>query len=276
MIAYSLGSYDILRETDLQEIDKQIQLSKENGINIFAIGVYEDDLCQVLGLNRPLKSVADRLKIMSYIRGIDFVFSVPSLDENIIKARLTAAFEQFENSKKDSKNPKSKKFELGYAPGTYDLFHAGHLENLLIADSNCEKLIVGVKGNELVQKHKNKLPIISDNERVAILRHFKFVYDSYIYYTRDLHIANDYIKSKYNKSIDAVFLGSDLKNDFKDTTDINIIYTERKEELMKERSTTAYAKRYSALSLGKHKPQKFSGKISERLLNKDLDNEVEK
>ena len=29
MIAYSLGSYDILRETDLQEIDKQIQLSKE-------------------------------------------------------------------------------------------------------------------------------------------------------------------------------------------------------------------------------------------------------
>ena len=42
MIAYSTGAYDILRENDLKDIDKQIQKSKEKGIENFAIGIFED------------------------------------------------------------------------------------------------------------------------------------------------------------------------------------------------------------------------------------------
>ena len=91
---------------------------------------------------------------------------------------------------------------------------------------------------------------------MAILRHFKFVDDVYIYYTRDLQIANDYIKSKYDRDVDAVFLGSDLKNDFKDVKDINIVYTERDAELMKERSTSSYLKKYKLLSLNTEKTEK--------------------
>ena len=56
MIAYSIGAYDILREEDLRDIDRQIQLSREQGIENFAIGVYDEELCQALGLNKPLKS----------------------------------------------------------------------------------------------------------------------------------------------------------------------------------------------------------------------------
>lgn len=262
MIAYSMGAYDILREEDLQEIDKQIQLSKENGIENFAIGVYDEELCQAMGLNKPLKSVEDRLKIMSYIRGVDFVFPISSLEPKLIKERIKKAFQAFEKSKEIKKDEKSKKYDLGYAPGTYDLFHAGHLENLLIASSNCNKLIVGIKADELVEKHKKRSPIISDNERMEILRHFKFIHDAYIYYTRDLQIANDYIKAKYKQPIDAVFFGSDLKQDFKDTKDINIIYTDRNEELMKERSTSAYAIKYKSLSLGRTTSKKYTGTIS--------------
>ena len=228
MIAYSIGAYDILREEDLRDIDRQIQLSKEQGIENFAIGVYDEELCQALGLNKPLKSLEDRLNIMKYIRGVDFTFPVYTLDKKLIRERLKSAFEEFERNEEDKKETKNKRYKLAYAPGTYDLFHAGHLENLLIASGNSEKLIVGVKADELVQKHKNKTPVISEDERMDILRHFKFVSDVYVYYTRDLQIANDFIKSKYGQFVDAVFLGSDLKNDFKDSKHINIVYTERK------------------------------------------------
>lgn len=261
MIAYSIGAYDVLREEDLQKIDKQIQLSKKNRIENFALGVYDEELCQAMGLNKPLKSTEDRLKIMSYIRGVDFVFPISSLEPKLIEKRVKQAFQEFEKAKQHKKEKKSKKYELGYAPGTYDLFHAGHLEHLLIASSNCNKLIVGIKADELVQAHKKRSPIISDNERMGILRYFKFIYDAYIYYTRDLQIANDYIEAKYKKPIDAVFLGSDLKQDFKDINSINIIYTSRDENLMKTRSSSAYAKKYHSLHLGKSPSKKYTGYI---------------
>ena len=95
---------------------------------------------------------------------------------------------------------------------------------------------------------------------MEILRHFKFVHDVYKYYTRDLYIANDWIKSKYNQDVGAVFLGADLKKDFADIEGINIIFTERSEEKMKQRSTTAYTK---ILHLREGESGKnYSGKIN--------------
>ena len=259
MLAYEMGPYDMLRADDLDEIDKQIQLSREQGIKNFAIGIYDDNVCQALNINKPIKSLNDRMEIMKYIRGVDFVFPVHSLDKKVLEQDITKAFEEFKKEQNKKKEKQDKKYDLAYAPGTYDLFHAGHLENLLIASSQSKKLIVGVKADKLVQEHKHKNPMISQKERVEILRHFKFVDDAYVYFTRDLHIANDYIKSKYDKYVDAVFLGSDLKNDFKDIKNINIVYTERDEKLMEERSSTGYAKKYKKLSLSKQTDKKYTG-----------------
>lgn len=243
MIAYSCGAFDILRARDLQDLDKKIQLSKQEGSEYFGVGVYENNLCENLGFNTPLKSLEDRMNIMKYIRGVDFVFPVKSLHEDILKDSVREGYQEYKAEQKNIQPQNVKKqYKLGYAPGTYDLFHAGHLENLLIASSQCEKLIVGIKSDDLVQKHKNKTPIISEDERMEILRHFKFVHDAYIYYTRDLNIANDWFKAKYNKPFDAVFYGSDLKKDFANMTDFNIVFTPRNKEMMKTRSTTAYRK----------------------------------
>ena len=241
MIAYAHGKYDILRAKDLQELDKQIQLSKQDGAEYFGLGIYDSNLCQCLGLDTPLKSLEDRLNIMKHIRGIDFVFPVSSLHEEILSDSAKNAYLNFSKNKTISEKNK-KTYELGYAPGTYDLFHAGHLENLTIASSQCERLIVGVKSDELVEEHKHRKPIISAEERMEILRHFKFVYDVYKYHTRDLRIVSDWLKSKHSHTIDAIFLGSDLKKDFADMEDLPIIYTPRDKEVMKTRSTTAYRK----------------------------------
>ena len=243
MIAYASGVFDILRSKDLQDLDKKIQLSKEEGIEYFGVGIYENELCENLGFNTPLKSLEDRMNIIKYIRGVDFVFPVKSLHEDILKDSVREGYKCFQKEKELRKNIAiDKKYQLGYVPGTYDLFHAGHLENLLLAAKDCEKLVIGVKSDDLVQRHKDKTPIISENERMEILRHFEFVYDAYIYYTRDLKIANDWFKAKYGNGFDAVFFGSDLKQDFANTTEFNIVFTPRNKETMKTKSTSAYRK----------------------------------
>ena len=243
MIAYASGVFDILRAKDLQDLDKKIQLSKQEGAEFFGVGIYENELCENLGFNTPLKSLEDRMNIMKYIRGVDFVFPVKSLHEDILKDSVKEGYKEFQKQKElRPKMEIDKKYQLGYAPGTYDLFHAGHLENLLLASKDCEKLVVGIKSDDLVQRHKDKTPIVSENERMEILRHFKFVHDAYIYYTRDLKIANDWFKAKYGNGFDAVFFGSDLKQDFADATEFNIVFTPRDKETMKTKSTSAYRK----------------------------------
>ena len=272
MIGYICGVFDILRAEDLQNIDMQIQLAKQDGIKSFGLGIYEKELCENLGLTTPLKDVEDRMKIMQQVIGVDFVFKVPSLDKKIIQKNAEKAYKVYEYLQKTKpKVTRKKKYEIGYAPGTYDLFHAGHLENLMIASSECEKLIVGVKSDELVEQHKNRLPIISAEERMEILRHFKFVDGVYKYYTRDLHIANDWIKSRYGKEADAFFLGSDLKKDFADAKDLNIIFTPRDPKLMETRSTTAYRK----LHLNAKNNSSYKGNISEQLEKKQKDNKTD-
>ena len=266
-ISYDYGEYDVLRARDLEKLDKRIQLEKNNEDDLFALGIYSEELCNNLGIDEPIKSLKDRMKIMEQIRGIDFVFPVYSLDKESLKTRLHEGYRLYCEKSKEISAKKQKPYQIGYAPGTYDLFHAGHLENLMIASENCEKLVVGVKSNELVWEHKNRMPMISDDERIEILRHFRFVYDVYKYYTRDLHVAESWIKSKYGEGIGAVFLGSDLKSDFKDVKGINVVYTPRDKNKMEKVSTTAYRKR---LKLGEPRGNRYTGTSEEleRLVNK--------
>ena len=49
-----------------------------------------------------------------------------------------------------------KKYKIGYTQGTYDLFHIGHLNLINNAKKYCDKLIVGINSDLLVQNYKNK------------------------------------------------------------------------------------------------------------------------
>lgn len=64
---------------------------------------------------------------------------------------------------------------IGYTTGVFDLFHMGHLNIIKRAKEQCDYLIVGVSTDELVEKYKNKRPIIAYEERVAIVEAIKYV-----------------------------------------------------------------------------------------------------
>ena len=63
---------------------------------------------------------------------------------------------------------------IGYTTGVFDLFHIGHLRLLKRAKQECDKLIVGVTSDELVQ-YKFKSAVIPFNERVEIVKQIKYV-----------------------------------------------------------------------------------------------------
>ena len=261
MLGYVTGVYDILRLKDLQKLDMIIQKNIEKGNKYFAIALYDEELCEALGISEPLKSIEDRIKIVEQLSGVDFAFKISSLDKDIIQDSAQAALTAYEKQKieEDKDKKEDKQYDIVYAPGTYDLFHAGHLENLLEAANKSKRLIVGVKADELVYEHKGRKPMITAEERMEILRHFKFVDNVYQYFTRDPHTVASWIKSKYNKDVEAIFLGSDLREDFKNIKDIPLVFTERDEKNMANRSTSGYIKKLKIRTLDEN--TKYKGSI---------------
>ena len=69
----------------------------------------------------------------------------------------------------------TKKYKIGYTDGVYDLFHIGHLNMIQAAKNQCEYLIVGVHGDDVVKEYKPFYPIINENERKRIIESIKGV-----------------------------------------------------------------------------------------------------
>lgn len=63
---------------------------------------------------------------------------------------------------------------IGYTTGVYDLFHIGHLNLFKNAKGMCDKLVVGVTVDELVQ-YKGKRAIIPFEDRMEIVRSCRYV-----------------------------------------------------------------------------------------------------
>lgn len=99
-----------------------------------------------------------------------------------------------------------KKYKIGYTTGVYDMFHIGHLNILRRAKRQCDYLIVGVSTDELVQKSKNKTPIIPFEERAEIVKAIKYVDE--VVPQKDKDKFGAWEKYKFN----AMFVGDDWKN----------------------------------------------------------------
>ena len=63
---------------------------------------------------------------------------------------------------------------IGYTTGVYDLFHIGHLNLLKNAKGMCDKLIVGVTVDELMD-YKGKKSMIPFEDRIEIVSSCRYV-----------------------------------------------------------------------------------------------------
>lgn len=66
-------------------------------------------------------------------------------------------------------------YKLGYIAGVFDLFHVGHLNVIRNAKAHCDRLIVGVLVDELVEFYKKNPPFIPFEERIDIIQSLKYV-----------------------------------------------------------------------------------------------------
>lgn len=92
---------------------------------------------------------------------------------------------------------------IGYTTGVFDLFHIGHLNILKNAKSQCDELIVGITTDELCSQLKNKVPVISYEERASIVSALKIV--DLVVPQDKIDELGDYEKYKFNR----IFKGSD-------------------------------------------------------------------
>ena len=98
-----------------------------------------------------------------------------------------------------------KKEIVGYTTGVFDLFHIGHLRLLQKAKSGCDRLIVGVSTDELVETYKGKKPIIPYEERIEIVSALRCVDEVVPQKHRDK------VASYHEIKFDVMFVGSDWK-----------------------------------------------------------------
>lgn len=92
---------------------------------------------------------------------------------------------------------------IGYTTGVFDLFHIGHLNLLRNAKGMCDRLIVAVTTDELVQTYKNHTTVIPFIERCEIVRAIRDV---------DVVIAQhtmDKLEAWRRLHFDIMFVGDD-------------------------------------------------------------------
>ena len=135
-----------------------------------------------------------------------------------------------------------KKYKIGYTQGTYDMFHIGHLNLLRQAKDRCEKLIVGINSDVLVQKYKNKTPVVNEHDRMEIVKEMKCV--------DDVVLCETLKKSEMWEKIhfEAIFIGNDWKG--------NARWAQTEKDLEPLGAEVVYLKHTDGVSSSMLRPQK--------------------
>lgn len=201
----------------------------------FGIGVYTDQMFKNLYGRAPIKPYEERVRLAAAFKGVDFTFPVSKFDNRGWEKEVL-------NITEETQEEGAKPYHVGYAPGTYDLLHEGHIEHLTFCRRMCDILVVGVKTDKNVFETKGKYTYQPEELRKRIIENLAIV-DHVIYVeTRNKRIANQIVKDMIGELIDVVFLGSDCIGQENDQNPDNLqfVYTDRPEEVMKTRSSSYY------------------------------------
>jgi choline-phosphate cytidylyltransferase len=121
--------------------------------------------------------------------------------------------------------------------GTFDVFHVGHLRVIERAAALGDRLVVGVSADALNMRKKNRLPVFSEGERLAIVSALKPVDEVFV--EESLELKRDYI---LKFGADVLVMGDDWEGRFDEFKDIcEVVYLPRTPAI----STTALIEKIS-------------------------------
>jgi glycerol-3-phosphate cytidylyltransferase len=122
--------------------------------------------------------------------------------------------------------------------GTFDVFHLGHLRIIERAASYGDRLVVGVSADELNKRKKNREPVFSQEERLAIVGALKAVDEVFV--EESLELKRRYIEQY---AADVLVMGDDWAGRFDEFKDVcEVVYLERTPAI----STTALIEKIAA------------------------------
>jgi choline-phosphate cytidylyltransferase len=122
--------------------------------------------------------------------------------------------------------------------GTFDVFHVGHLRVIERAAALGDRLVVGVSADALNMKKKDRLPVFSEAERIAIVGALKPVDEVFV--EESLELKRDYI---LQFGADVLVMGDDWAGRFDEFKDIcEVVYLPRTPAI----STTALIEKISS------------------------------
>jgi glycerol-3-phosphate cytidylyltransferase len=137
---------------------------------------------------------------------LDFTNDIKPTTFKNLKEEMIQAF------KPKSDNNVKKMYERVYTTGVFDLFHIGHLNILKQSKEIAESLIVGVSTDDLVQRAKNKTPVIPYEDRVKLVESIRYV-DKVV---PQINKNKQEAVEKYK--IDAITVGDDWKGRYPPVT----------------------------------------------------------
>jgi glycerol-3-phosphate cytidylyltransferase len=121
--------------------------------------------------------------------------------------------------------------------GTFDVFHVGHLRIIERAATYGDRLVVGVSADALNRRKKNREPVFTEAERLAIVGALKPVDEVFV--EESLELKRHYIE-KY--SADVLVMGDDWAGRFDELADVcEVVYLPRTPAI----STTALIEKIS-------------------------------
>lgn len=111
--------------------------------------------------------------------------------------------------------------------GTFDLLHIGHINMLKRCKGHGDKLIVGVSSDKLNYFKKNRNPIFTEDDRMAIIGNLKVVDE--VFLEESLELKEQYIK---NHNADIFIIGDDWKGKFDHLNTVcKVLYLPRTENI---------------------------------------------
>jgi choline-phosphate cytidylyltransferase len=107
--------------------------------------------------------------------------------------------------------------------GTFDVFHLGHLRMIERAATYGDRLVVGVSADELNRRKKDRDPVFSQEERLAIVAALRMVDE--VFLEESLELKRHYLQAY---GADVLVMGDDWAGRFDEFGDLcEVVYLPR-------------------------------------------------